>query len=80
MVKCVRTTCLFSKLQEDVVSRKHHEQCSDREKLLFSNTHNTCCNCCRGGVWEAVTAEAHRGLSLTLIEAVSNFEHIAYTG
>ena len=29
MVKCVRTTCLFSKLQEDVVSRKHHEQCSD---------------------------------------------------
>lgn len=29
VVECVRTTCLFSKLQEDVVSRKHHEQCSD---------------------------------------------------
>lgn len=37
-VKCVRTTCLFSKLQEDVVSRKHHEPCSDWEKLLFTNT------------------------------------------
>lgn len=29
VVEYVRTTCLFSKLQEDVVSRKRHEQCSD---------------------------------------------------
>lgn len=51
VVKYVRTTCLFSKLQEDVVSRKHHEQRSDWRKLLFTDTQNTCCcDCCRGGV------------------------------
>lgn len=37
VVKCVKTTCLFSKVQEEVVSHRNREQRSGWIKLLFSN-------------------------------------------
>lgn len=73
-VKCVRTTCLFSKLQEDVVSREHHEQCSDWTKLLFTITQNTwCCYRCRGIHANTIRPEE---FLLKLHEMVYNSQHL----